>query len=148
MRCSCCNNVDNLIRVLFHERRLPAVSVLGAGVRIAVVHDWLYTFGGAERVLQAILRNVGGADLFTLFDVMSDEDRRRVGFERARTSFLQSLPGIRKRHRLYLPLMPLAVEQFDLSAYDVVISSSYAVAKGVVTGPDLLHFDFLILVLG
>ena len=112
-------------------------------MRVAVVHDWLYVFGGAERVLQSILRAVPGADLFTLFDVMSSADRQRVGYETARTSFLQRMPGIRKRHRSYLPLMPLAIEQFDLSAYDLVISSSYAVAKGVLTGPDQLHLSYV-----
>ncbi len=112
-------------------------------VRIAIVHDWLYTFGGAERVLRAMLRAYPSADVFTLFDVMSDEDRRQVGFSSATTSFLQRMPGIRTRHRAYLPLMPLAIEQLDLSAYDLVLSSSYAVAKGVLTGPDQLHLSYV-----
>ncbi len=112
-------------------------------MRIAVVHDWLYTFGGAERVLRSILRCLPDADLFTLFDVLSDEDRGRIGFTRADSSFLQRMPGIARRHRLYLPLMPLAIEQLDLSAYDIVISSSYAVAKGVLTGPDQLHLSYV-----
>lgn len=112
-------------------------------VRVAIVHDWLYTFGGAERVLRAMLRAYPQADLFTLFDVMSDEDRARVGFGEARTSFLQRMPGIRTRHRAYLPLMPLAIEQLDLSGYDLVLSSSYAVAKGVLTGPDQLHLSYV-----
>src|ERR1700710_2589457 len=83
-------------------------------VRIAVVHDWLYVLGGAERVLQAILRVVPGADVYTLFDTLSLVDRRRIGFETSRTSFLQRIPGIGKRHRSCLPLMPLAIEQLDL----------------------------------
>lgn len=115
----------------------------GRDVRVAVVHDWLYVYGGAERVLQAILRSLPGADLFTLFDVMSPADRRRVGFESARTSFLQRMPYIRTRHRSYLPLMPLAIEQLDLGAYDLIVSSSYAVAKGVLTGPDQLHLAYV-----
>jgi glycosyltransferase involved in cell wall biosynthesis len=94
-------------------------------------------------VLQAILRAYPDAEIFTLFDVMSDEDRRRVGFTSAQTSFLQHMPGIRRRHRAYLPLMPLAIEQLDVSAYDLVISSSYAVAKGVLTGPDQLHLSYV-----
>jgi glycosyltransferase involved in cell wall biosynthesis len=114
-----------------------------ASLRVAVVHDWLYVHGGAERVLRSILRSFPGADLFTLFDVLSDEDRARIGYTKARTSFLQRMPGIAKRHRLYLPLMPLAIEQFDLTSYDVVISSSYAVAKGVLTGPDQLHVSYV-----
>lgn len=119
------------------------MQVFGDQVRVAVVHDWLYVFGGAERVLRAILRAVPDADLFTLFDAMSPADRSRVGYSAARTSFLQRMPGIRTRHRSYLPLMPLAIEQLDLSGYDLIISSSYAVAKGVLTGPDQLHLSYV-----
>ena len=112
-------------------------------MRVAVVHDWLYVYGGAERVLRSILRCLPGADVFTLFDVLPEAERERIGFKAARTSFLQGLPGISRRHRLYLPLMPIAVEQFDLSGYDAVVSSSYAVAKGVLTGPDQLHLSYV-----
>lgn len=112
-------------------------------MRVAVVHDWLYTLGGAEQVLREILRCYPGADVFTLFDVLSPEDRAKIGFEKAHTSFLQKMPFIRKRHRSYLPLMPIAIEQFDLSGYDLVISSSYAVAKGVITGPNQLHVSYV-----
>lgn len=119
------------------------MEAIGQHVRVAVVHDWLYVYGGAERVLRSILKLFPSADLFTLFDVMSDADRARIGFTRAKTSFLQSMPGIRTRHRSYLPLMPLAIEQFDLTGYDLVISSSHAVAKGVLTGPDQLHLSYV-----
>lgn len=112
-------------------------------MRVAVVHDWLYTLGGAEQVLREILRCYPDADVFTLFDVLSPEDRAKIGFKKARTSFLQKMPFIRKRHRTYLPLMPIAIEQFDLSGYDLVISSSYAVAKGVITGPNQLHVSYV-----
>jgi glycosyltransferase involved in cell wall biosynthesis len=120
-------------------------NVFGSGrqMRIAVVHDWLYTFGGAERVLRSILRCLPTADVFTLFDTLSDSDRARIGFKKAHTSFLQTLPSIRQRHRLYLPIMPVAIEQFDLSSYDLIVSSSYAVAKGVLTGPDQLHLAYV-----
>ena len=122
-----------------------AVSVLHnrPKMRVAVVHDWLYVFGGAERVLHSILRCLPGADVFTLFDILSNEDRERVGYTKAHTSFLQRMPAIARRHRLYLPLMPFAIEQFDLSGYDLVVSSSYAVAKGVITGPNQLHLAYV-----
>jgi glycosyltransferase involved in cell wall biosynthesis len=112
-------------------------------LRIAIVHDWLYVLGGAEKVLKGMLACFPSADVFCLFDILSDEDRASIGFKQARTSFFQRLPGIRKHHRSYLPLMPLAVEQLDLGAYDIVISSSYAVAKGVLTGPDQLHLAYV-----
>jgi glycosyltransferase involved in cell wall biosynthesis len=112
-------------------------------VRVAIVHDWLYVIGGAERVLREILNCYPDADVFTLFDFLKPEDRKKLGFERTRTSFLQSMPFMRKRHRSFLPLMPLAIEQFDLSSYDLIISSNYAVAKGVLTGPDQVHVSYV-----
>ncbi len=112
-------------------------------MRVAVVHDYLYTIGGAEKVLKSILQSVPGADLFCLFDLLGSADRRELGVVASQTSFLQRMPLLRKRHRLYLPLMPLAIEQFDLGAYDLIISSSYAVAKGVITGPDQLHLAYV-----
>lgn len=112
-------------------------------MRVAVVHDWLYVIGGAEQVLREILQCYPTADVFTLFDLLSPEDRRKLGFEKSQTSLLQKMPMIGKHHRSYLPLMPIAIEQFDLSGYDLVISSSYAVAKGVLTGPDQLHIAYV-----
>lgn len=112
-------------------------------MRVAIVHDWLYTLGGAEQVLREILKCYSQAEVFTLFDVLSPGDRAKIGFEKAHTSFLQKMPFISKMHRSYLPLMPIAIEQFDLSSYDLVISSSYAVAKGVITGPNQLHIAYV-----
>ncbi|WP_315700783.1 MULTISPECIES: glycosyltransferase [unclassified Bradyrhizobium] len=112
-------------------------------MRVAIVHDWLYVLGGAEQVLREILRCYPNADVFTLFDLLRPEDRRKLGFETSHTSFLQKMPFLHKRHRSYLPLMPLAIEQFDLSSYDLVISSSCAVAKGVLTGPEQLHVAYV-----
>jgi glycosyltransferase involved in cell wall biosynthesis len=112
-------------------------------LRVAIVHDWLYTIGGAERVLSAILRCFPDATLYALFDTLGEHERAAIGHSDTQTSFLQSMPGIPRWHRFYLPLMPLAVEQFDLSGYDLIISSSYAVAKGVLTGPDQLHLSYV-----
>lgn len=113
-------------------------------MRVAIVHDWLYVVGGAERVLQQILQCFPDADVYSVFDKLSDEDRARIGIVKpVHTTFLQKIPGIRRWHRTLLPLMPIAIEQLDLSRYDLVISSSYAVAKGVLTGPDQLHVSFV-----
>ena len=116
---------------------------MGTVMRVAVVHDWLYTIGGAEQVLREILNCYPNADVFTLFDLLEVEERRRLGFEKSNTSFLQKMPMLAKHRRAYLPLMPIAIEQFDLSGYDLVISSSCAVAKGVITGPDQLHVAYV-----
>jgi len=110
-----------------------------AGLKIAIVHDWLTVYAGAERVLEQILLCCPHADLYSLVDFLPPGDRHFLQERRVKTSFIQNLPWARKKYRSYLPLMPLAIEQFDLSGYDLVISSSHAVAKGVITGPDQLH---------
>jgi len=116
---------------------------MGPEMRVAIVHDWLYVIGGAEQVLREILQCYPNADVFTLFDLLKPEDRKKLGFETSQTSFLQKMPMLGSRHRSYLPLMPIAIEQFDLSNYDLVISSSYAVAKGIITGPDQVHVAYV-----
>ncbi|MBU2727550.1 glycosyltransferase family 4 protein, partial [Acidithiobacillus ferridurans] len=108
-------------------------------MRIAIVHDWLVVYAGAERVLEQMLACYPEAELFSLVDFLPAGQRAFIRNKPVSTSFIQRLPKARKKYRAYLPLMPLAVEQFDLSAYDLVISSSHAVAKGVLTGPDQLH---------
>ena len=107
--------------------------------RVAIVHDWLVTYAGAERVLTQMLLCYPEADLYSLIDFLPPEDREFIGNKTVTTSFIQRLPWAQKKYRTYLPLMPLAIEQFDLSAYDLVLTSSHAVAKGVLTGPDQLH---------
>ncbi|HCN71956.1 MAG TPA: glycosyl transferase family 1 [Pusillimonas sp.] len=108
-------------------------------MKVAIVHDWLVTYAGAERVLQEMLHCFPDADLFSVVDFLAPGQRDFIANKRVTTSFIQKLPYAKTRYRHYLPLMPLAVEQFNLSRYDLVISSSHAVAKGVLTGPDQLH---------
>lgn len=107
--------------------------------RVAIVHDWLVVYGGAERVLRAFLGMFPGAALYAVVDFLSAADRAKLYGRQANTTFIQKLPFARSHYRDYLPLMPLAVEQIDLTDYDLVISSSHAVAKGVITGPDQVH---------
>ena len=108
-------------------------------MRIAIVHDWLVTYAGAERVLQQMLICFPKAELFTVVDFLPKNERDFLQGRPVKTSFIQKLPFARTKYRNYLHLMPIAIEQFDLSMYDLVISSSHAVAKGVITGPDQLH---------
>jgi glycosyltransferase involved in cell wall biosynthesis len=112
-------------------------------MRVAFIHEWLVTYAGSEAVLAELIKLYPQADLFAVVDFLSDADRQRLGGKRAQTTFIQGLPGAKKRYRSYLPLMPLAIEQFDLSGYDLVISSSHAVAKGVLTGPDQVHISYV-----
>ena len=121
------------------ERRSPNGTAPDRPQRVAIIHDWLVTFAGAEQVLKELLTLYPHAEIFTLVDFMPTELRQFLGKRRIHTSFLQHFPNASKWYRHYLPLMPLAVEQFDLQGFDLVVSSSHAVAKGVLTGPDQIH---------
>src|SRR5947209_1951153 len=112
-------------------------------MKTAIVHDWLVTFAGAERVLEQMLQVFPEADIFSVVDFLPQSDRQFLHGKKITTTFIQKLPAARKRYRTYLPLMPLAIEQLDLSAYDLVISSTHAVAKGVITGPNQLHLSYV-----
>ncbi len=125
------------------ETSIIVNSEQGQFRRVAVIHDWLVTYGGAERALKVILECFPEADVFTMVDFLPERDRGFLAGRNIITSPLQRMPGARRHYRAYLPLMPLWVEQFDLSGYDLVISSSHAVAKGVLTGPDQLHLCYI-----
>ena len=111
-------------------------------MKIAIVCDWLVTIGGGEKVLEQMLLCYPEADLFSLVDFLPPEKRGIIQNKNVTTSFIQRLPFAKSKYRTYLPLMPLAIEQLDLSSYDLIISSSHAVAKGVITGPDQLHICY------
>ena len=108
-----------------------------------LVADWLVTYAGAERVISSIMSAVDCQKLFSVVDFVSDSDRSKLGNLKAETTFVQKLPKAKTKYQKYLPLMPLAVEQLDVSKADIVISSSHAVAKGVLTGPDQLHISYV-----
>jgi glycosyltransferase involved in cell wall biosynthesis len=112
-------------------------------MKIAIVHEWLSAYAGSERVLEQMLAIYPAADLFAVVDALPAEERAFLGGRQPQTSFIQKLPGVRRRFRAWLPLMPLAMEQLRLSDYDVVISSNHAFAKGVLTGPDQLHVAYM-----
>lgn len=112
-------------------------------MKVAVVHDWLQTRAGAEQVLEQILLAYPQADLHAVVDFLPQGERGFLHGHEVRTSFIQRLPFARLLFRQYITLLPLAVEQFDLSGYDLVISNSHAVAKGVLTGPDTLHVSYV-----
>jgi len=113
-----------------------------AKVRVAVVHDWLTAYAGSEKVLEQILLLFPHAELFTLVDHLPASQRAFVNGRIIHTSFLQRIPLSAKLFRKLLWLFPLAIESFDLSSFDLILSSSHAVAKGVITGPDQLHICY------
>ncbi|MBQ4771612.1 glycosyltransferase [Pectobacterium versatile] len=110
---------------------------------MAFVSDWLVNYAGAEKVLKEMIESYPEADLFSVIDFLNEEDRKYLKGKRAKTTFIQGLPKAKSSYQKYLPFMPLAVEQLDVSEYDIVISSSHAVSKGVITGPDQLHISYV-----
>lgn len=109
--------------------------------RVAIVHDYLNQYGGAERVLEDLHELYPDAPIFVAIydpDTMPDSYRDWD----IRTSWMQSLPGWRRYFRYYFPLYPSAFESFDLSAYDLIISSSSGYAKGIIPAPDALHVSY------
>ena len=107
-----------------------------------VVHDWLYTYAGSERVLESILECFPAERILALVDFLAGPNRHFLRGIPVTTSFLQRMPFSSTHRRLYLPLMPLAVENLDVSAADLVISSSAAIAKGVLTHGEQLHLCY------
>lgn len=109
--------------------------------RVAIIHYWLVAMRGGERVLERLLHLFPEADLFTHVYVPSAVSQT-IRSHTVKTSFIQKLPGSARHYQKYLPLMPLALEQFDLRGYDLVISSESGPAKGVIAPPDAQHLCY------
>ncbi|HVX40290.1 MAG TPA: glycosyltransferase [Gemmatimonadaceae bacterium] len=119
-----------------------SLAASGPVRRVAIVHEWLVAFGGAELVLRELLKLFPQARVFTLVDSMDSAQRAFLGVGDTSSSFLNRLPGIDRRYRSMLPLFPAAVRSLDLRGFDVVISNSHAVAKGVRVRPGQLHLSY------
>ncbi len=111
--------------------------------KYALVHEWLTpnATGGSELVVQEILQDFD-ADVFALIDFQSSNPDSYLYKRKIGTTFLQKFPGASQGIQKYLPLMPIAIEQLDLRQYEVILSSSHAVAKGILTSPDQLHICY------
>ncbi|MDX9913355.1 MAG: glycosyltransferase [Candidatus Moranbacteria bacterium] len=111
-------------------------------MKIALVHDYLVQYGGAERVLECFTEIFPEAHIYT---IMYDKDLMHGVFKNKKihTSFLQGFPLARKKHRIFPLLMTSAIEQFDFSSYDIVLSDSSSYAKGIITSPDTLHICYM-----
>src|SRR5262245_59657468 len=125
------------------SKRIRIVKQGGHPMRVALVHDWLPVFSGAERVLSEIMRVVGASDLYTLYDFLDELERAAIGASRIYTSGLNGLPFVEKYYRWTFPFCPQAIEAFNLSQYDLVISSSAAFAKGVIPHPHQKHIAYV-----
>ncbi|HFT4393066.1 TPA: glycosyltransferase family 4 protein [Klebsiella quasipneumoniae] len=110
---------------------------------IGIIADWLVTYAGSEKVIREFLNVYPQASLYSVVDFLNKQDREYFYGKQATTTFIQSLPFAQKKYQKYLPLMPFAIEQLDISNHDIIISSSHAVAKGVLTGPDQLHISYV-----
>ena len=111
-------------------------------MKVAIIQEWLVTVGGSDKVVKAILDVFPDADIYTLVGKKEICDELGIPWEKVHTSFIQKMPLGTKKHRAYLPLFPFAIEQLDLRGYDVIISSSHCVAKGVLTKADQLHICY------
>lgn len=111
-------------------------------MKVAIVHDWMTLKGGGESCVEQLMDLYRQADLFCVVDFLPKNERGFLAGRTITTSFIQRLWGARKRYRSYLPLMPIAIEQLDVTGYDLVISTNSAVAKGVITGPDQVHICY------
>ncbi|AVF35755.1 glycosyltransferase family 4 protein [Rahnella sikkimica] len=112
-------------------------------VSVGIVADWLVTFAGAEKVIAEFIKLYPESELYSVVDFLSDESRKQFYGKDVTTSFIQRLPFAKKKYQQYLPLMPLAIEQLDVTKHNIILSSSHAVAKGVLTGPDQLHISYV-----
>lgn len=110
--------------------------------KVAIVHDWLTNYGGAERVIEIFCEIFPDAPIYTLvYDKNNMEDK--FPEKKVKTSFIQKIPFSEKIYTKMLPLMPRAFESFDLNDYDIVLSSSSSCAKGVITGPETMHVSYI-----
>lgn len=110
--------------------------------KVAVIHDWLNGMRGGEKVLEEVLEIFPQADIFTLF-LEPDKISDKIKAHKITPSPLNKYGFIRKRYKHFLPFLPIAIESFDLRAYDLVISISHCVAKGVITRPDAIHISYV-----
>lgn len=112
-------------------------------MQTAIVHEWLVNYAGSERVVESFTNIWKDADVFALVDFLKEEERNIIlKGKKAKTSFIQNLPLARKKHRYYLPLFPKAIERLNLQNYDIIISSSHAVAKGFKKNDGQLHITY------
>nr|WP_306717993.1 glycosyltransferase family 4 protein [Klebsiella pneumoniae] len=112
-------------------------------LNVGIVADWLVTYAGSEKVIKEFIKVFPKAELYSVIDFLSEQDRVKFNHKKAKTTFIQRMPFSSKKYQTYLPLMPFAIEQLDVSKHNIILSSSHAVAKGILSGPDQLHISYV-----
>ena len=121
----------------------PMSTNVFSKLKTAIVHEWFTNYAGSERVVESFTNIWPEAKVFTLVDFLSEEERKIILKSKPpKTSFIQKLPFAKTKHRRYLPLFPFAIERFDFSEYDLIISSSHAVTKGLRKNKNQLHISY------
>jgi hypothetical protein len=112
-------------------------------LKIALVHDWLSVDAGAEKCLKEFNYLYKNSDIYSIVDFLTDKDRKNIlNSKITKNTFIQNLPFAKKYFRKYLSFFPLAIESLNLKGYDVVLSDSYAFAKGVLPVDNQLHICY------
>ncbi|MCC9166596.1 glycosyltransferase family 4 protein [Pontibacter harenae] len=111
-------------------------------MKVAIVHEWFVDYSGSERVVEQLIQMFPDADLFSVIEFMPEHLRKHILNKKVTTTFIQKLPFAKKHYRNYLALMPIAIEQLDVSRYDLILSSSHAVAKGILTSANQVHICY------
>ncbi|EIX9779714.1 glycosyltransferase family 4 protein [Klebsiella pneumoniae] len=112
-------------------------------MNVGIVADWLVSYAGAERVIKEMIDIYPDSKLYAVIDFLSNNARESFHGKQAETTFIQKMPYSKTSYQKYLPLMPLAIEQLDVSEHEILLSSSHAVAKGILSGPDQLHISYV-----
>ncbi len=112
-------------------------------MKIAIVHEWVTVIAGSESCFKEFTEIYPDADIFLLVSDEKSLEKLNIDPSRVTNSFVQKLPKAKTKWKNYLPLFPYAIEQFDLSEYDVIISSSHSVAKGVITNASQIHICYI-----
>ncbi|TLV06860.1 glycosyltransferase family 4 protein [Klebsiella indica] len=110
---------------------------------IGIVADWLVSYAGAERVIKEFVDVFPESELFSVVDFLDNAARVNLQGKISKTSYIQKFPMAKKHYQKYLPFMPMAIEQLDVTSHNIILSSSHAVAKGILTGPDQLHISYV-----
>lgn len=111
-------------------------------LKVAIVHEWLIDYSGSERVLEEMINVFPDADIFSIVEFLPENQKFYLKGKKVKTTFIQKMPFAKSKFRSYLALMPLAIEQINVMDYDVVISSSHAFSKGVITQSNQVHFCY------